>query len=107
MMSDYIEFSQEIGLIFDWYQLLHLGIPTQFFDCTYARDELTMLRSFCNDHPEFHIISVVGVGVYVNHMRAEALMYKIGTGNNDPTITFVDCGLHHEEVLRGLERDLA
>ena len=82
-----IEFQNRVGKL-SYVDLKELGLnPTcvtgSFYPC-----DLKMLTEFVWGNPDFHVISYLDTGVYVNRFDAQGRMFFLADGDSDPTLSY-------------------
>ncbi len=84
-MSDFDTFARAVGLVEDSERLEALGFPRRDFDDNgrFATDRLPKLLAFCEQHPEYHIVTQCDE-CYSNQVRfVNRLCYFLADGSKD------------------------
>ena len=102
VFRDFAAFFEETGVVIDWRRLAKLGIPCQFLDGIYARDELPMVREFCKKFSGWHLVSSMNMVLTVNREAPNALHYRIADGNDDPELVLMTSLLPFAAAMRRL-----
>lgn len=55
----------------------------------FRRKRIKDLLSFCEQNPEYHIISHLGPCIEMNKLHENATYYELGKGENDPELTYI------------------
>lgn len=81
------EFDREVGMIWDYYLLVDLGLPcgTSLVGDFY-HEALPELLNLCEFQREFHIVTFTGGGLILNFCDHSGVKYKLADGNADPEI---------------------
>lgn len=88
---DILTFNELTGCTFGQRALERLGIPSEYADAAFSREELPKLKEFCaRSEGLFHIISRIAPMVMVNYLDERAFFYLLGNGSTDPGLCFYD-----------------
>jgi len=93
------DFNQRVGLVKDFYELEWLGLSGHDFCGSFGRSCLPQLVQFCDDNPEYHILTCDGPGRYVNRLVADKSFYMIGDGDKNPNLLLNRLLHPHWQVL--------
>ncbi len=88
-IRDYIEFRARTKPVRDEFDLdlmpdIGLGL---FFP-----ERLEELKQYCQNHPKYHIMSILPSAIEVNKPLPTARFYILATGDSDPEIWYCDSG---------------
>ncbi|MCX6106204.1 MAG: hypothetical protein NTY08_10285 [Proteobacteria bacterium] len=81
-----IEFRARVGLVDDYFELEWLGFKLDNLCGIFRSADLTPLIEFCSNHPEYHIVSTIAPGRYVNKYVPDGCSYALANGDKNPTI---------------------
>lgn len=80
------DFYRRVGAVHNYYELEWLGLTGHDFCGVFVGQLLPLLLTFCDENPEYHIVSSVGVGHFVNRLVHEGDFHMIARGDRDPAI---------------------
>jgi hypothetical protein len=86
LYTDTLAFSERVGIIRNYYELEFLGLNGQGFSGIFSFESAAFLCKFCEENPEFHIVSGVAPGRYVNTYEPGSRIYLLASGDPNPTL---------------------
>ncbi|MBM4253805.1 MAG: hypothetical protein FJ146_17700 [Deltaproteobacteria bacterium] len=86
LYTDCDGFEARVGLIRNYYQLKFLDFDVQSFSGCFRLDSAAMLLEFCRVNPDFHVVSCVAPGRYVNYYEPGDHVYFLADGDSDPSV---------------------
>lgn len=96
---DYIEFTKVTGRITDSIMLEALALHPSTRKGMFQPEQLPELLSFCEENPEYHIISVVNQLMFVNKMKDNGIVFYLGNGDKTENLYYSEslkCGFSAE-----------
>ena len=104
LYTDCDVFESKVGLIRNYYHLEFVGIQAQSVSGCFRLDSAEMLLEFCLTNPEFHIVSCVAPGRYVNYYEPGDHVYFLADGDRNPTLVLnhlisPDWHLEYEDMV--------
>lgn len=94
---DNSEFIRRVRWISDHERLERLGFTTCSPMGSFFPSAAQQLLDFCAEHPEYHVVSYLGDGIFVNHYDPNAGVYKLADGDKDPNYK-----LNAMQAIRGV-----
>jgi hypothetical protein len=88
LITDSNAFNNRVGLKKNYYDLEWLGLSGHDFCGIFRSRYLPQLIEFCNEHPQYHILTSCGPGRIVNRLVHDRHGYLIGDGDSDPNLVF-------------------
>lgn len=82
---DFQEFFRTTGLVIDLVRVRRLGLETKDVFASFRSEEMDDVLDFCASHPEFHVVSYLGEGIYINRYDARGFIFQLAEGDADPT----------------------
>ena len=67
-------------------QVWELGIEDNDYSARFSEDRIPMLQRFCENNPQFHIMSRLGKNLCNNHIPG-ASYYYLASGNKEPSLS--------------------
>jgi len=86
LYTDFVAFDERVGLILNYYSLEFLGLAGQGFSGCFGPNSSADLLEFCRANPEFHVVTCVAPGRYVNKYQDGGHLYFLGQGDRNPTL---------------------
>ena len=80
------DFNRRVGLINNYYDLEWLGLSGHDFCGAFEFGFLPQLIQFCEDNPEYHLLTCDGPGRLLNRLVQGKSFYKIGNGDTEPAL---------------------
>ncbi len=98
-------FDQRVGMIRNYWELKWLGFELSNFAGMFTEDELPDLQGFIHENPEYHIVTNVSSGRYVNKYVPQNRLYFLANGDRNPCLVLnhlIDpmAPLIHEDMVR-------
>ena len=93
-MHDFDGFAKAVGLIEDDLERLEaLGFLKGEFEDSgiFDTDMLRELAAFCEEHPEYHIVTQCDEGYYNKVRSVNRICYYLADGSQDPGLCVVPC----------------
>ncbi len=105
MKKDYNKFLEQIGML-DCQEVWDLGfVDTDFFR-SFSQEQAWIIKKFCRDNPQYHIISYLYRGIkpgrYVNKYLPEAARLHLGNGDKNPDLNSLVVYATEAEMLAKL-----
>jgi len=82
-----IEFQNRVGKL-SYRDLVELGLSPSCITGSFYPCDLKALTEFVWNNPEFHIISYLDTGEYVNHFDAQGRMFFLADGDANPALDY-------------------
>jgi hypothetical protein len=105
MRKDYLKFLKQIGML-DFQEVWDLGFVDTCFFCSFSQVEAEIIKKFCRDNPQYHIISSLYRGLepgrYVNKYLPEATALFLGLGDANPDLNSLVVFSTKHEMLEKL-----
>lgn len=81
---DIHEFYRTTGIIVLRPRLRELGFLTNDVTGTFRPCEMDDIRDFCAQNPAFHVVTYLGLGLYINRYEIRGNQFKLAEGNANP-----------------------
>lgn len=81
---DHHEFYRTTGMIIMLPRVKQLGLITDDVGATFWPNEMDDVLDFCAKNPQFHIVTYLGEGIFVNRYDERGLMFQLAEGDADP-----------------------
>ena len=105
MRKGYQKFMEQIGML-DPQEVWDLGFVNTCFFHSFSQYEAEIIKKFCRDNPQYHIISSLYRGLepgrYVNKYLPEAISLNIGDGDPNPDLNSLIVYATKQEILEKL-----
>ena len=82
-----IEFQNRVGKL-SYRDLVEIGLKSSCITGSFYPCDLKILTEFVWKNPDFHIISYLDTGEYVNHFSAQGRMFFLADGDPDPSLHY-------------------
>ena len=86
LMVESDRFNRRVGLITNYYDLEWLGLNGHDFCGGFGSQHLPQLLRFCQENPDYHIVSCDGPGRCVNRLLLEKDFYMLANKDKDPAL---------------------
>lgn len=86
LLVDSGEFRARVGMIEDYLELEWLGFKLNNICGIFRSQDLPNLIAFCRDHPNYHIVSSLGSGRYINKYDPSARSYALANGDKNRSL---------------------
>jgi hypothetical protein len=82
--TDFSEFFDTVGLIIDQRRLRALGLQIENVTGTISPHEIEDVLDFCAQNPQYHVVSMIGEGIFLNRYDPRGDRFQLCDGDNDP-----------------------
>lgn len=82
--TSYSEFVRDVKIIFDPMRLKSLGLELGEAMGSFWPSEMEDVLDFCAQNPEFHIVSSMGEGIFINRYDTRGKLFNLAEGDSDP-----------------------
>ena len=98
-------FYDRTGIIVDYQEIEWLGFNLDNFVGMFGQEDLAALLKFCEENPEYHIVSNTELGRSINKYVPDRKIYQLANGDKNPNLVLnwsLDPmrPLIHEDILR-------
>lgn len=83
---NYHSFCRQVGMIFHVPDLKQLGLQTENIGGAFRGDDVDDLLDFCAQNPQFHVVTSLGKGMYVNRYHSKGLSFFLANGDRSPDL---------------------
>lgn len=87
LTNDHKDFFRRVKEVSNPAVIRELGLPIQAIAGIFLPCDVPLLLKLCEAHPEYHIMTMVSEGLYVNRYEPEGELYGLACGDNDPDLT--------------------
>ncbi|MBM4253978.1 MAG: hypothetical protein FJ146_18580 [Deltaproteobacteria bacterium] len=86
LMVNRREFFDRVGMVTNYYELEWLGLSGHDFCGLFLDSSFPELLKFCGENPDYHLVSSVGVGCFVNRIEEGADFFMIAKGEKNQNL---------------------
>lgn len=80
------DFERRVGVL-NWYEDVEaLGFTTDCFTGAFYHRDIPMLKNFCFDNPQFHIVTFFSITHSVNRIDHSGKAFFLANGEKDPSL---------------------
>ena len=90
LMVDIHQYFRRVGMISDFRELAWLGFDMGIYLSIFPQHLAAQLLTFCRENPEYHVVTSVDPGRWVNKYVPDCRCYKLANGDKNPNR--VACG---------------
>ena len=79
-------FFNRVGIVGHYEELEWLGFKVECFAGSFRSERVPELQRFCQENPEYHIVSYTGDGRYENKYVPGQVLYRLANGDRNPIL---------------------
>jgi len=100
MIVDIVEFYDRVGIVGSYKELAWLGFELDNFGGIFRSKDHPQLLRFCEENPEYHVVTCTEPGRFVNHYVPNQRLYKLAKGDSYPHIPVLRCRYRVSGIFR-------
>lgn len=81
---DYQEFMNKTGMVMGFIRVRRLGFNADTIAGSFRPDSMEEVLDFCAQSSQFHIVSYLGEGVFINRYDEKGGLFFLANGDRDP-----------------------
>ena len=86
LMIDIHQYFRRVGMISDFRELAWLGFDMGIYLSIFSQHLTAQLLTFCRENPEYHVVTSVDPGRWVNKYVPDCRCYKLANGDKNPNL---------------------
>ncbi len=86
LMVDIHQYFRRVGMISDFRELAWLGFDMGIYLSIFPQHLAAQLLTFCRENPEYHVVTSVDPGRWVNKYVPDCRCYKLANGDKNPNL---------------------
>ena len=86
LMVDINKYFRRVGMICDFRELAWLGFDMGIYLSIFSQHLVPQLLTFCRENPEYHVVTSISAGRWVNKYVPDCRCYKLAKGDKNPNL---------------------